>query len=239
MREGGHMLAAVLDLVERSTTPGISAKELSDIAAKEIKKLGGRPSFLTHENFPAVMCVSTNSELVHGLPLAKKTIREGDVVGLDFGVIYKGLITDGARTIFVGQNMPPDVKRLLVGAKKALDVGINAVKGDGTRVGDISAAVQKVLDEHKLGIIRDLVGHGVGDKVHEDPNIPNYGVAGTGAKLYTGMTICIEPMATLGDWHVNVAKDGWTVVTRDGSTAVHFEHTVAVTGKGAEILTTT
>ena len=237
MREGGRMLAAVLDMLEHKITPGINGQELADMAAKEVKSLGGQPSFLNHEDFPHVMCLSINNELVHGVPSAKKVIKESDVVGLDFGVIYRGLVTDSARTIFVGQNPPADTKRLLDGTRKALEVGINAVKGDGTRVGDISAAVQKVLDEHKLGVIRDLVGHGVGDKVHENPNVPNYGVAGTGAKLSTGMTICIEPMAALGDWQIDVAKDGWTVVMRDGSLAAHFEHTIAVTEDGAEILT--
>lgn len=231
------MLADVLDLVEKNIAPGISTKELSSMAAHEIKALGGQPSFLAHENFPEVMCVSINNELVHGMPSLKKIIKEGDVVGLDFGVIYKGLITDSARTIFVGQKPPADVKRLLAGTKKALEAGIDAVRGDGTRVGDISAAVQKVLDGHKLGVIRDLVGHGVGDKVHEGPNIPNYGVAGTGPVLSTGMTICIEPMASLGDWQIELAKDGWTVVMRDGSTAAHFEHTIVVTERGSEILT--
>ena len=237
MREGGRILATVLDLLERKLVLGINGQELADIAAKEVKSLGGQPSFLNHEDFPYVMCLSINNELVHGVPSVKKVIKEGDVVGLDFGVIYKGLITDSARTVFVGQKPPADVKRLLDGTKKALEAGIDTIKGDGTRVGDISAAVQKVLDEHKLGVIRDLVGHGVGDKVHENPNIPNYGMAGTGAKLSSGMTICIEPMASLGDWQIDVAKDGWTVVMHDGSTAAHFEHTIVVTEKSAEILT--
>lgn len=239
MREGGRMLAAVLDELEHGIKPGINGKELEDIAAKEIKALGGQPSFLMHDDFPHVMCLSINDELVHGVPSAKKIIKEGDVVGLDFGVIYKGLVTDSARTVFVGENPPEDIKRLLDGTRKALETGIDAVKGDGTRVGDISTAVQKVLESHKLGVIRDLVGHGVGDKVHESPNIPNYGVSGTGPVLHTGMTICIEPMASLGDWQIGVAKDGWTVVMQDGSIGAHFEHTIAVTDKGAEILTTT
>lgn len=237
MREGGRMLAAVLDKLESALKPGINGKELEDIAAAEIKSLGGQPSFLMHDDFPHVMCLSINNELVHGVPSAKKIIKEGDVVGLDFGVMYKGLITDGARTVFVGDNPPADIKKLLKGTKKALEVGIDTVKGDGTRVGNISAAVQAELEGHKLGVIRDLVGHGVGDKVHESPNVPNYGVAGTGPVLNAGMTICIEPMASLGDWQIEVAKDGWTVVMHDDSTAAHFEHTIAVTEEGAEILT--
>ena len=238
MREGGRMLAAVLDLVQSKAQPGVSTKELSDIAASEIKALGARPSFVLHDDYPEAMTVSINDEIVHGMPSPKKLIKDGDVVGLDFGVIYKGLITDGARTVFVGSSPPGDIKRLLDGTQKALDAGVDAVSGDGTRVGDISAAVQKVLNQHKLGIIRDLVGHGVGDKVHESPNIPNYGVSGTGTKLSTGMTICIEPMAALGDWQIDVAKDGWTVVMHDGSLAAHFEHTVLITEDGAETLTT-
>lgn len=239
MRGGGRMLATVLDMLESELKPGINGQQLADIAAAEIKALGGQPSFLMHDDFPHVMCLSTNNELVHGVPSAKKVIKEGDVVGLDFGVIYKGLITDGARTIYVGSNPSADIKRLLNGTKEALEAGIDAVKGDGTRVGDISAAVQAVLEKHKLGVIRDLVGHGVGDKVHESPNIPNYGVAGTGPVLNAGMTICIEPMAALGDWQIEIAKDGWTVVMKDGSRSAHFEHTIAITDKGAEILTTT
>lgn len=232
------MLATVLDVLERSIKPGISTKELSDISAKEIKALGGQPSFLNHEDFPEAMTVSINDEIVHGMPKKDKKVAEGDVVGLDFGVLYKGLVTDGARTVFVGANPSGDIKRLLEGTRRALEAGIDAVKGDGTRVGDISDAVQKVLDQNKLGIIRDLVGHGVGDKVHEAPNIPNYGVAGTGPILTTGMTICIEPMASLGDWHIDIAKDGWTVIMHDGSLSAHFEHTILVTEKSAEILTT-
>ena len=238
MREGGRMLAAVLDMLEHKITPGINGQELADMAAKEVKSLGGQPSFLNHEDFPYVMCLSINNELVHGVPSVKKVIKEGDVVGLDFGVIYKGLITDSAVTFFAGDNPPADIKRLLEGTKRALDAGIDAVRGEGTKIGDISAAVQEVLDAHKLGIIRDLVGHGVGDSVHEPPNIPNYGVAGVGTTLSAGMTICIEPMASLGDWQLQTAKDGFTVEIKDGSIGAHFEHTVLVTDKGSEILTT-
>ena len=238
MRTGGKMLARVLDKISKAVEPGINTKELADVAAAEIKALGGRPSFLGHENFPDVMCVSLNNEIVHGLPKKGKIIREGDVVGLDFGVIYKGLITDSAVTFFAGDNPPADIKRLLEGTKRALDAGIDAVRGEGTKIGDISAAVQEVLDAHKLGIIRDLVGHGVGDSVHEPPNIPNYGVAGVGTTLSAGMTICIEPMASLGDWQLQTAKDGFTVEIKDGSIGAHFEHTVLVTDKGSEILTT-
>lgn len=238
MRQGGRILATVLDIVAKQMQVGMSTKDLANIAAKEVKKLGGVPSFLNHDNFTEVMCVSTNDEIVHGMPSPKKKIKQGDVVGLDFGVIYKGLVTDSAITLYVGDKPPADVKRLLDGTKQALYAAVDAVHGDGTKIGDISAAAQKVLDQHNLGIIRDLVGHGVGDQVHEAPNIPNYGIAGSGSKLTTGMTIAIEPMASLGDWHIKQAEDGWTIVMSDGSIGAHFEHTVLITERGAEILTT-
>lgn len=237
MCEGGQILAIVLDKVSSSLEPGMSTKDLSAIASKELKVLGGQPAFLGHEGYPDLICVSVNDQIVHGIPSGKKIIKEGDIVSLDFGVIYKGLVTDSATTVMAGAKTSTDIKRLLEGTKASLDAGIAAIKGDGTRVGDISAAVQSVLDSQKLGIVRDLVGHGVGDSIHEAPNIPNYGSKGTGPKLSTGMTIAIEPMATLGDWPVNVLADGWTVVTRDGSLAAHFEHTVLITENSAEILT--
>jgi methionyl aminopeptidase len=237
MRTGGKMLATVLSLLSQKAQPGISTQELDDIAAKEIKILGGRPSFLNHEGFPKVICTSINDEIVHGLP-SKKILKDGDVVGVDCGIIYKNLVVDSALSVFVGSNPPADIKRLLSGTKRALEAGIDAISGDGTRVGDISHAVQEVLDGQKLGIIRDLVGHGVGDTVHEQPNIPNYGVSGTGPVLRAGMTIAIEPMASLGDWQVVTAKDGWAVVMAEGSIGAHFEHTVLITDDGAEILTT-
>lgn len=236
MREGGRMLATVLDILKNRAVAGMTTKELADIAQKEVKTLGGQPAFFNHEGFPDVICISVNDEIVHGVPSVKREIKSGDVIGLDFGVVYKSFYTDSAITVVVG-DQTKDIKRLLEGTKRALDAGISAIKGDGTRVGDISAAVQKVLDANKLGVVRDLVGHGVGDSIHEAPNVPNYGVKGTGPKLSTGMTIAIEPMATLGDWQVNVLDDGWTVVTRDGSLAAHFEHTVLITEDSAEILT--
>lgn len=237
MREGGQMLAAVLDILKNRIGAGMSTSELADIAKKELRQLGGQPAFYNHEGFPDVICISVNDEIVHGVPTTKKVFKNGDVVGLDFGVMYKSFYTDSAITVVTGDYQTKDTKRLLEGTKSALNAGIAAIKGDGTRVGDISAAVQKVLDANQLGVVRDLVGHGVGDSIHEAPNIPNYGVKGTGPKLSTGMTIAIEPMATLGGWQVNVLDDGWTVVTRDGSLSAHFEHTVLITEDSAEILT--
>lgn len=232
------MLAAVLDKLKKELAAGMNTKELADIAQAEIKTLGGRPAFLGHKDFPEAICTSINHEIVHGLPSKKKVLKEGDVVGLDFGVLYKGLYVDSAVTEVVGERYPnADIRRLLEGTKKALDAGIAAIKGGGTRVGDISAAVQDVLDKYKLGIIRDLVGHAVGDDIHEEPNIPNYGAKGTGPVLPTSATIAIEPMASLGDWHIQTGADGWTVEMVDGSLGAHFEHTVVITDDGAEILT--
>jgi methionyl aminopeptidase len=174
---------------------------------------------------------------VHGVP-QKKAFKSGDVVKLDLTLGYKGMIVDSAITLIVAEASNADAKRLVEGTKKALQAGIAAIRGDGTRVGDISSAVFQVLTQYKLGVIRDLVGHGVGYDIHEQPNIPNYGVAGTGPVLSAGMTLAIEPMATLGDWHVNIQKDG-TVLVADGSIGAHFEHTVLIKEDSAEILTTT
>lgn len=240
MRQGGRMLATVLEKLKAEMAAGMSTKDLSDIAAAEIKRLGGRAAFLNHKDFPEVLCTSINQEIVHGLPSKKKILKNGDVIGLDFGVLYKGLYTDSAVTVVVGgmNHADAEVKRLLEGTEKALLAGIDAISGEGTRVGDISAAVQDVLNRYKLGIIRDLVGHAVGDDIHEEPNIPNYGAKGTGPLLPAGATIAIEPMASLGDWQLKTAKDDWTIEMADGSLGAHFEHTVVITDKGAEILTT-
>lgn len=238
MREGGRMLATVLQTVKNQMKEGMSTYDLDQIAREEIKKLGGRPAFLNHEGFSGVLCTSINEEIVHGLPNKKKILKNGDVIGLDFGVIYNGLVTDGAITAVVGGGYPSaDVKRLIEGTERSLMAAIDAIQGEGTRVGDISAAAQKVMDEYKLGIIRDLVGHSVGDDIHEEPNIPNYGAKGTGPVLPVGVTIAIEPMASLGDWHLKTADDGWTIAMADGSLGAHFEHTVVITKDGAEILT--
>jgi methionyl aminopeptidase len=235
MREGGKKLAVILNGLAEKVAPGITAKDISKIAAEQIKKAAMQPVVLGYEGFPDVICISVNEGVVHGIP-NNKSFKEGDVVKLDLTLGYKSLVVDSAVTVVVG-NPSPDVKRLVEGTKKSLDAGIAAIKGSGTRVGDIGSAVQKVLDHYKLGVIRDMVGHGVGYGIHEDPNIPNYGVSGTGPILSAGMTIAIEPMATLGDWRINIAKDGWTVATRDGSLGAHFEHTVLITEKSAEILT--
>ena len=238
MRASGKILAAVLRKLKEHTESGISTGELGEIAAREIKALGGEPAFLGYGSpipFPDVVCISVNDAVVHGIPSKETVLKNGDVVSLDLGVSYQGMITDAAITTVVGE-AGPEVERLLIDTKKSLNAGLSVIK-DGVQVGDISFAIQKVLERGGYGIVRDLVGHGVGHEVHEDPNIPNYGKKGSGPKLVAGMTLAIEPMATLGNYAVHLDHDGWTIRTNDGSLAAHFEHTILVTSAGYEILT--
>lgn len=237
MRTGGKLLAGILHDLAAKAVPGVKPSDLAADAAEQIKFHNLQPVVLGYEGFPDVMCISVNNAIVHGIP-GHQPIRQGDVVKLDLTLAYKGMINDSAVTVIAGGHGSAGVARLVEGTKAALDAGIAAVKGEGTRVGDISQAVQDVLEkEYKLGVIRELVGHGVGYEIHEAPNIPNYGVAGTGPVLHAGMTIAIEPMAALGDWHIAVAKDKNTIIMKDGSLGAHFEHTVLVTEKSSEILT--
>lgn len=239
MREGGRMLATVLQLLKKRMKPGMSTKDLAVMAAAELEKLGGEPSFLGYQGFPDVICISVNDEVVHGIPRPDKIIADGDIVGLDFGVTCRGMITDGAISVIAGKPKTQGHIRLVEDTKMALESGIAAVH-DQVRTGDIGAAVEDSLDRLKgrrYGIVRDLVGHGVGHEVHEDPNIPNYGRANTGPWLDKGMTIAIEPMVTLGSERVVLAPDGWTILTADHSRSAHFEHTVLITEDGAEVLT--
>lgn len=236
MRESGRMLAAVLQLLKPKVVPGVSTKELADQAALELKALGGTPSFLGYQGFPDVICISVNQEVVHGIPSSSRIIQEGDIVGMDFGVTYQGMITDSAISVIAGKPKQKGHPDLLKRTEKALEVGINAVHGH-VRTGDIGSAIEAYLKQFPYGIVRDMVGHGVGHAVHEDPNIPNYGQSDTGPWLERGMTIAIEPMVTLGTERVRIKPDGWTVVTADGKWSAHFEHTVLVTETGAEILT--
>lgn len=236
MRESGRMLATVLKKVSEAVKPGVTTKQLADIAAVELATLGGKPAFLGYQGFPDVICISVNEEVVHGIPSSHKIIAEGDLVGLDFGVNYNGMITDSAVTVIAGRAKQKGHIDLVKRTEQAMLEGIAAVH-DRVRTGDIGAAVEKSLSKHRYGIVRDLVGHGVGHHLHEDPNIPNYGRANTGPWLDKGMTIAIEPMVTLGTDKVVVADDGWTILTADGSWAAHFEHTILITEDGAEILT--
>jgi methionyl aminopeptidase len=239
MRTAGAMLASVLHLVEKSTQSGMSTKDLAVIAASELKALGGKPTFLGYAGavpFPDVICISVNDEVVHGIPSKDLILRPGDLLSIDFGVTFDGMMTDAARSYIVGGEGKKQTIRLVKDTEKAMYAGIDVLK-DGVRVGDISSAVQKVLQKGNYGIVRDLVGHGVGHQLHEDPDIPNYGFAGSGPVLRAGMTIAIEPMATLGTHAVTVDDDQWTIRTADGSLSAHFENTVLITRSGCEILT--
>ena len=238
MRVSGRILATVLAEVEKSTQEGVSTGYLASIAERELKSLGGKPVFKGYGDdvkFPAVICISVNDEVVHGIPLDEKIIKKGDIISIDFGVKYDGMITDAARTFYVG-DVSNQVKKLIINTEKSMYAGIQQVR-NGVRIGDISSAIQKVLVSGGYGIVRDLVGHGVGHSLHEEPDIPNYGFAGSGPTLHTGMTIAIEPMATLGTHTVTVDEDHWTIRTADGSLAAHFENTVLITDKGYDILT--
>jgi methionyl aminopeptidase len=234
IRESGRMLAHVLAYLAPLTVPGVTTGELNRLAAAELQRLGGKPAFLGYQDFPAVICISVNDELVHGIPGAR-VIAEGDIVGLDFGVNYGGMITDGAITVPVGK-VSADARRLLKATSEALELGIARVQA-GARIGDISSAIEARLRKDKLGVVEDLSGHGVGHMVHEDPLIVNFGRAGTGMRLKAGMTIAIEPMATLGTKEIMLLTDDWTISTADGSLGAQFEHTVLVTDTGYEILT--
>lgn len=235
MRESGRMLSTVLGKLKKDICVGMTTKELADIAKNELKKLGGKPAFLGYKGFPDVLCVSINDEIIHGIPSQHTVIHDGDIVSMDFGVNYKGMITDAAITTIVGSHHSKD--RLLVDATRhSLDEAIAILK-DGVHIGDLSSKIQQVLEKYNLGIVKEYVGHGVGHQLHEEPNIPNYGVAGSGMVLKSGMTIAIEPMATLGSADTVVKDDGWTVVSRDGSRSAHFEHTILVTDTGCDVLT--
>ena len=230
------------DLIEEKLAAGMTGREIDTMARAELKKMGGKPAFLGVPggpgvpDFPATICISVNDAVVHGIP-DDVPFKEGDIVGFDFGVTYNGMITDAARTHIVGGKPNSKAEADLVkNTKRSLDDGINVIK-NGARTGDIGAAVQKVLDDSGLGIVRELVGHGVGHELHEAPEIPNYGFKGMGTVLKTGMTIAVEPMATMGDWRVVVDPDGWTIRTRDGSKSAHFEETLLITEDGVEILT--
>jgi len=237
MHESGRMLATVLAMLKTKLEPGMSTKDLAQLARDELRALGGEPVFLGYQGFPDVICISVNDEVVHGIPRSDKIIKAGDIVGFDFGVTYKGMITDGAVSVIAGGTpLSASHAQLVVDTERSMLAGIASLH-DGVRTGDIGSAIEASLGKKKYGIVKDLVGHGVGHELHEDPNIPNYGRQNTGPWLKAGMTIAIEPMVTLGTERVYVAEDGWTIMTQDGSWAAHFENTVLITADGAEILT--
>lgn len=238
LRISGKILSETLNLLKTEVKVGVSTQYLADRAKKNIKKLGGNPAFLGYGHpvpFPDVICISVNDEVVHGLPSTERILKNGNLVSLDLGVEYRGMITDSAITVICG-TANKELEDLVIHTKKALNAGLKVIK-NGCRAGDIGFAIEKYIERFGYGIVRDLVGHGVGHQVHEDPNIPNFGKKGTGDKLISGMTIAVEPMITAGNYAVHIKDDHWTVATNDGSFAAHFEHTILITDSGCEILT--
>ena len=235
MRAAGGVVADILILLKGLVKPGMTTGEIDQICRVELKKRGALPAFLNYHGFPGVICVSINSEIVHGIPSDKRVLKEADIVGLDFGCVIDGWFADSAMTVPVGV-ISPEAQRLITVTRESLMKGIAAVK-DGNRIGDIGAAVQTHAEAAGYTLVREFVGHGIGRALHEEPPVPNYGKPGTGARLKTGMTIAIEPMVNMGGPEVATLGDGWTAVTKDGKLSAHFEHTVAVTDTGFEILT--
>lgn len=237
MREGGKILAETLIwLRENKIKAGISTQEIDIYTREFFDKKKVKPVFLGYYGFPAVICTSINDAVIHGVPNSNTIIQEGDIVSLDCGVLHNNMIVDSAISFGIGE-ISEEARLLLERTQKSLNKAIKVIKA-GATTGDIGYAVESYIDQFGYGIIRDYAGHGVGHKLHEDPNIPNYGNAGTGTKLESGLTIAVEPMITLGSEDVFTdADDDWTVYTEDGSIAAHFEHTILVTDKGAEILT--
>ena len=234
MRRAGAVVGAAIDLLKASVEPGMTTKDLDRIAHQEILRHGGKPTFMGYRGFPASICTSVNEEIVHGIP-GKRILREGDVVKVDVGATLDGFIGDAAVSLAVG-DVPAEVHDLVKHTRLSLEAGIEAARPGG-RVGDIGAAVQEYGESRGYGVVREFVGHGVGRFLHEDPQIPNYGQAGMGALLRVGMCIAIEPMLNMGDWRTRVLEDNWTVVTADGKLSAHFEHTIAITESGPEVLT--
>lgn len=234
MAQGGKILSETLRKIESMAMPGISTLELDKTAEEMILSFSAKPAFKGYADFPYSLCVSINEEIVHCYP-SERILKDGDIISLDLGVLYKGFCTDSAITVAVG-NISFEGQRLLKATKKALKIGIDQARA-GNTVGDIGNAIEKFAVKQNLGLVRDLTGHGIGRQVHEDPAIPNYGKAGKGTLLKEGMTICIEPMFTLGDYKLKKSNDGYGLSTKDDSLSAHFEHTVAITKNGPYILT--
>jgi methionyl aminopeptidase len=216
--------------------PGASTLDLETAAAEKIKELGATPAFKGYHGYPCVLCTSINNEVVHGIPSAERKLRDGDLVSIDTGVVRDGYYGDSAITVAVGQKVAAKARKLLEVTEASLESAIRAVKA-GATLGDVGAAVQERVEAEGFSVVRDFVGHGIGTKLHEDPQVPNYGTRGEGPKLKAGMVLAIEPMVNAGSPGIQVLKDGWTAVTEDGSWSAHFEHTVAVTTNGALVLT--
>ena len=235
MRKAGEVTRTVLELVRSLVKPGVTTLELDQAAEAKTRELGGIPAFKGYHGYPAVLCTSVNEQVVHGIPSAKRALKDGDIVSVDFGAFVDGYCGDSAITIPVG-TIAPETARLLEVTKRSLYAAMDVVK-PGATLGDVGWAVQQVVEAAGFSVVRDFVGHGIGKNMHEDPQIPNFGQPGRGLRLKAGMVLAIEPMVNIGKPDVVVLKDGWTAVAEDGTMSAHFEHTVAVTATGARILT--
>lgn len=247
MKEGGKVLGSMLKEISGYVKPGITSYDLENFAKNLVLSKGGevKPAFVGVEGYPYFLCTSINSEIVHGIPSKKKLLKEGDIINIDFGIKYKGFCTDSAVTLIITEWAVPRLERqkeyaekikLINVTKEALRIGISKAKPENT-TGDIGNAIQKYVEGEGFNVVRDLVGHGIGRKLHEYPEVPNFGKPGQGAKLKDGMVIAIEPMVVLGDWKIKEGKDGFSYETADGELAAHFEHTVAITKNGPLVLT--
>ncbi len=240
MREGGKILAEILKELSAKAKPGITTLDLEKLAKELVFKFGARSAFLDYNGFPAVLCTSVNDEIVHGVP-SERELKKGDIIKLDMGVLFKGFNTDSAVTVLVGGGLSLDKKTLLKKkliriTREALEIGIKEAK-PGKKTGDIGSSIQKHIEKNGFGVVRELVGHGIGKELHESPQVPNYGKAGEGETLKPGMVIAIEPMVVTGNWRTKEGPDGFVFQTKDGSLAAHFEHTIAITEKGPKVLT--
>ncbi|MEE9203158.1 MAG: type I methionyl aminopeptidase [Dehalococcoidia bacterium] len=234
MRKAGRALALILERLMREIQPGMTTAELDDITVQEVQRHGVKPSFKGYHGYPANLCVSINDEVVHGIP-GERQLQEGDIVSLDFGVIREGLQADAAVTVGVGE-ISPEAQRLLEATRGSLLAGIEQCR-PGAHLGDISAAIQEHVESRGFAVVREYSGHGVGRELHEEPQVPNFGSPGSGPRLRQGMTLALEPMVNAGGWLTRLDSNQWTVLTADGSLSAHFEHTVVITGEGAEVLT--
>jgi methionyl aminopeptidase len=235
MRQAGHILADVMDRLRATVEAGMSTFEVDQDVEAFIVQRGARPAFKGYRGFPATVCISLNEEVVHGIPSIRRRIKDGDIVGLDLGCIVDGYYADCAFTLAVG-SVPQGVQKLLDVTRESLDLAIKEC-WPGRRLSDVSHAVQSHVEAHGLAVVRAFVGHGIGRALHEEPQVPNFGDPGRGPQLRPGMVLALEPMVTMGSWEVKILDDGWTAVTKDGSLAAHFEHTVAVTEGEPEVLT--
>lgn len=234
MKASADILKKTLELVSRAVRPGITTAALDKIAYEHIIASGGVPSFLNYSGYPASICASIDEVVVHGIP-DKRVLEEGEIIGIDIGVFYQGFHSDAARTFAIGR-INQQKQKLIKVAEQSFFTGVALIK-DGVRLGDVSAAIQKVVEDNGFSVIREMVGHGIGRNLHEDPQIPNYGLASRGVKLSTGMALAIEPMISAGEWRLTLEDDGWTVKTIDRSPSAHYENTIIVTPDGAEIIT--